>query len=96
MAPAPKPRVCKAATSQCLLTLPTHRPQSSPTHRADGARVGSPIAQGEKQKGRGKPGKLQCLGAQGMWGFFLFSSRAPGFLQLPVKSQASQFKIISD
>lgn len=47
---------------------------------------------------KGKPGKLHCLGAQGMriFFFFLFRSQAPGFLQLPVKSQALQFKIISD
>lgn len=76
--------------------LQTHRPQPSPTHTTDHASAGFPTAQGEKQMEKGKPGKLHCLGAQGRRFFFLFRSQAPGFLQLPVKSQASQFKIISD
>lgn len=50
----------------------------------------------EKRKTR----KIALPGSAGyvifFYFFFIFRSWAPGFLQLPVKSHASQFKIISD
>lgn len=87
-APAPAPRLCEAVTSRHLPTRQRHRPQPSPARSTDPLRL---LSLTEQQMEMGKPGYVIPS-----FFSFLFRSRAPGFLQLPVKSQASQFKIISD